>query len=416
MEKGHSVVIIAGMPARAFKDHPIFYEDDQLKTIKYYQDNINVIGVVLKNETTEEIYKKFRKAWVNSWLNVLNKHSCKSWDILHTHAHTSAMGEALMDATKIFSPELKIVASYHVPLSCVKGTLLFGNSMRACSVKPATAICSACYISSKQNWPLALAKIVAGVMPSLKNESLPTGFKLKYLVSEFIKSFISFDSKVDQWHVFSEQIKKILLLNNIGEDKIRLLRHGVNPVFFVQNSGSLFNRQNAKTTVYLYAGRFDKVKGFFTLLKAWSHLSVSDKRQLWIIGENQNNDDEFEKWKSAVSQRNDIKWCGAKNQEEIASIMKQVHCTIVPSEWIEIGPLVFHEAVASGCDVIASDMGGCKELAEIYKLKSNLFKAGNSSDLLEKIVGFQYSGKLEQVDSQLTNYEMVLQSYLKLKD
>jgi glycosyltransferase involved in cell wall biosynthesis len=414
-EEGHTVTIIAGMPPHAFKDHPVFYEDDQLKTIKYCHGNISIIGVVLKDETTLEVYKKFRKAWIKSWQNILNKHSGAPWDILHTHANTSAMGEALMDAAQVISPKMKIVASYHVPISCVKGTLLFGNSMHACSVTPAKNICTACFISSKQNLPLPFTRLVTGLMPAFKYEKLPTGLKLKYLVTEFIKSFHSFDRKVDQWHVFSEQIKQILFLNRVEEEKVLLLRHGVNPVFYVQNSESISARQNSTPTIFLYAGRLDKVKGFFTLLKAWGKRPQSSQRELWVIGEMQGNDHEVAAWQKSVAQRTDIKWLGGKEQDELAGIMKEVHCTIIPSEWVEIGPLIFHEAIAAGSDVIASDLGGCRELAEIYKLKSNLFEAGNSTELSNKITGFEYSGESESVASRMTNYEMVLKSYLQLK-
>lgn len=413
-ERGHTVTIIASMPPEAFNDHIAFYEDDQLKTIKYDHESVSVIGVVLKNETTEEIYKKFRKSWVISWQNVLIKHSAVAWDILHTHANTSAIGEALMTAAKKNSPALKLVASYHVPVSCVKGTLLFGNGMRACSVKPAPNICTACFISSKQNLPLHFAKIISGVIPKLKNEKLSTSLKLKSLVAEFITSFKSFDSRIDQWHVFSEQIKNVLLLNNVEQKKILLLRHGVNPCFHTDSSQSVPERKSTGKTVFLYAGRFHKVKGFFTLLKAWYCLPDNDVRELWIIGDLQNSDTEWQRWQAGLTQRKDIKWLGVKTQNDIASLMRLTHCIIIPSEWIEIGPLVFHEAIAAGSDVLASNMGGCKELAEFYSLKSNLFEAGNHVDLSKKITEFKYSGKELKVASSNINYHGVLKSYIQL--
>jgi hypothetical protein len=62
---------------------------------------------------------------------------------------------------------------------------------------------------------------------------------------------------------------------------------------------------------------------------------------------------------------------------------------IIPSEWVETGPLVFHEAVTCGCDIITSDIGGQKELAELYKGKSYLFKMGDKVSLKNVITGYK---------------------------
>lgn len=410
-QQGHSVTVIAGMPATAFIEHPVFFEDDELAAITYSHEGIPVIGLVLKDETTTEIYKKFRVSWVASWQHVLSKAQEEPWDILHIHAHTSAIGEALVKAAKLHSPGLKVIASYHVPVSCVKGTLLFGNSMMACSVKPAIAICSACFISSKQNWALPFAKKVAALLPILQNDRLPTSLRLKFLAKEFLDSFASFNEDVDAWHVFSEQVKSLMLLNGVAENKIVLLRHGVNPYFFEDKMSGNFERLTAGPTIFLYTSRFDKLKGFITMIKAWCSLPKSNIRQLWMIGETQTMDQQIAEYIKSAMLRTDIKWLGPKDQIEVAEIMGQAHCTIIPSEWVEIGPLVFHEAIASGSNVIASDMGGCRELYQYYNNCSQLFKAGNADSLAEKILAFEYKSVSEKPLSSTQNYEQVLANY-----
>ena len=411
MGQGHRVHIIAGMPPQAFNEHPIFYEDDQLKTIQYSNSGVYVTGVILKDETTGEIYKKYRPDWVNSWQAVLNKISMEPWDIIHLHAHTSATGEALLRAVKNHSPVIKVMASYHVPISCVKGTLLIGNSMKACNVKPAVAICTACFISSKQHWSLSFSKTITALMPPLHNEQLPTTIRLKYLVKQFIDSFAAFNYLVNGWHVFSEQVKAILRLNGIEENKIFLLRHGVNPVFYKEKIKEEDERINKKPVIFLYPSRAEKLKGFLTLLKAWCSLPERADSQLWITGENQSNDKDIKTWIAVASARQDIKWIGVKTQEELAGIMSVVHCSLIPSEWLEIGPLVFHEAIAAGSNVIASDMGGCKELSVIYPTGSTLFEAGSPGSLAEKINAFIYKSPAEKPANSLENYKQVLNSY-----
>ena len=413
-KQGHSITIIASMPPKAFEDHPVFYEDKQLKTLKYNNDGIEIIGVVLNNQTTEEIYTKFRSLWVESWMGVLKKNKNEFWDVLHIHANTSAIGRSLIQAAKTHSKSIQIIASYHLPISCVKGTLLFANTMKICTVKPSITVCTACCISTKIGLPIQVTKILAALMPQLAEERWPTPIRLKFLIKRFIHSFNSFDNEVNLWHVFSQQMKAVLEINGVSKKKISLFRHGVKPVFLKNSLASVLLRKEQQVKVFLFAARFDKVKGFATLMKAWCSLMETSGRELWMVGEKQSDDEEITNSMASATYRKDIKWLGIKTQEELAIIMGKVHCTIIPSEWIEIGPLVFHEAIAAGSDVIASDIGGCRELVLQYNNKSSMFVTANVQSLKEKIIEFKFSGKTDEPQTQLQNYEAVLQSYYNI--
>ena len=413
---GHQVTVIAGMPPEAFEEHDLFFEDQNLKTIEYFQNEIRVIGVILKETNVTDIYRKSRPEWMISWSSIFKKLRISFWDIIHIHANTSAIGISLIKSAKIHSPKIKSIASYHLPFSCVKGTLLFGNRMELCRVTPSVDICSACFISNEKNISIWLSKIIVEMLPEFKSDKLPTNLRIKNLVNEFIHSFSLFDREIDQWHVFSDQIKEILILNSVNIDRIHLLRHGVNPYFTVENNYSTIGRGNGKQTKFLYAGRFDKAKGFITLLKAWCGLQESPDRILVVVGEKQNEDKILDEWLIIAKKRPDIKWVGKMDQQNIAELMKEIHCTIIPSEWIEIGPLVFHEAIAGGSDVLASDLGGCRELGEMYAAKTKLFPAGNERDLRQKILEFKYSGVSIKVLNQIENYQEVLNGYNSLKN
>ncbi|HRD43196.1 MAG TPA: glycosyltransferase, partial [Ferruginibacter sp.] len=130
-----------------------------------------------------------------------------------------------------------------------------------------------------------------------------------------------------------------------------------------------------------------------------------------IAGQNQIGEQAIENLLQQFSQRQDVEMVGTLSQQELAMLMKRVHCTIIPSEWIEIGPLVFHEAIAAGSDVIASDIGGCKELSEKYFKKSKSFNVGNSASLKKTIENFTYSSAKMQTTTQLDNYNAVELSY-----
>lgn len=399
------------MAPQAFIDHPVFYEDDQLKTVQYFFEEIMVIGVIMKDTNTTEIYSKFRTSWVPSWLKLLQQLPVQQWDILHMHANTAAIGRSLVMASKLHSNKIAVVASYHIPTSCVKGTLLYGNSNIACTIKPAVEICTACFISSRTQWPIKVTKLLSSLIPMLPSEKWQTSIRLKFLVSQFINGFTSFDAAIDVWQVFSAQIKNILLLNDVSSKKIVQLTHGINEVFFSDDVQSYQDRMEQQGNVFLYVGRFDKFKGLYTLLKSWNSLPENNSKVLWIVGENQSADPETEKYIQQAAHRKDINWMGKLPQEKIAEVMQQAHCIIIPSEWVEIGPLVFHEAIAAGCDVIATNIGGCQELAKLYPTKSQLYEPGNVGELAKKITDFRYSGIKEIPVTQTGHYQKVLQLY-----
>jgi len=411
--QGHEVTVIAGMPPEAFTDYPVFYEDTELRAVKYHYNNIQVIGIINKNVSTEEIYTKYRNQWTDSWLNVLKRLPQQHWDIIHFNAFTSAIGFGILEAVQKYSIRVKAIASYHLPLSCMKNTLLYGNTLTDCTIEPSARECTACIINSSAKIPLALAKLFTQYTPFVTELSAPMALRLKYLVSQSIDAFKMFDESIQQWHVFSKQIHKILLLNKILPNKIVVLRHGVNDIFIENQSMATIdeNRINSSLTIFLFVGRFEKQKGLHTLLKTWIELVESPIRRLEIIGEMLVADDGLNSLIKKALKRKDIVWHGRKDQNEIASIMQNSHCTIIPSEWVEIGPLVFHEAISCGSNIIASDIGGCKELADLYPGKCTLFRAGNSQSLSKAILNFKFSNIAYKAISQNENYTKVLQQY-----
>ncbi len=414
--KGHNVTVIAGMPPQAFTDYSIFYEDGEIQTVKYTIDNIAVIGVINKNVSTEEIYTKYRDQWIQSWINLLNELPQQSWDIMHFQAFTSAIGFGILKAVQQKCAGVKVVASYHLPLSCIKNTLLYGDTLTDCTIEPSAKECTACFINSSWKIPLSLSKIYARYIPWVTAQSAPMALRFKFLVGQSIIAFKKFDESIQEWHVFSNQIRQILLLNKVLPHKIIVLKHGVNDSFL--NNKSIITTEDKRfdspVTVFLFVGRLEKAKGFHTLLKVWIKLVESPLKRLEIIGEMPVVGDALNSLIKTALKRKDIVWHGRKNQNEIASIMQQSHCTLIPSECVEIGPLVFYEAISCGCNVIASDIGGCKELADVYPRKSSLFRAGNTQSLTKSILNFKFSNVAYKAISQNENYNKVMQQYNSL--
>lgn len=139
----------------------------------------------------------------------------------------------------------------------------------------------------------------------------------------------------------------------------------------------------------LYVGRLTDEKGVRTLLKTWE--SGRLPLPLKIVGEGPLRPD-VEK---AAMRNADIQYMGPLTLAETHELMGNAKVLVVPSEWHEPFGRVLIEAYAKGTPVVAASMGGLMELVKVGTT-GELYEAGNSEDLIEKIL------KLINYPDQLT--------------
>ncbi|KKQ59876.1 MAG: group 1 glycosyl transferase [Parcubacteria group bacterium GW2011_GWE2_38_18] len=75
---------------------------------------------------------------------------------------------------------------------------------------------------------------------------------------------------------------------------------------------------------------------------------------------------------------------GAKYDQDLKTLIAQARAVIVPSEWYEVSGIVNLEALILGKLVIASNIGGIKEII-IDNKTGLLFAPGSVSELAEKL-------------------------------
>ena len=69
-------------------------------------------------------------------------------------------------------------------------------------------------------------------------------------------------------------------------------------------------------------------------------------------------------------------------RDEVGRAFEAVDLLVLPSLWVENSPVVIQEAFAAGCPVIASDLGGMRELVR-DDVDGRLFPAGDAAALAE---------------------------------
>lgn len=417
---GHTVCVIASIPQTEINQKNCI-NTPNFQAVEYVYDGVNVLGVSIKNEATIDIYRKFNEKWVLDWAEIIAKSHLltQKIDILHYNGHTSVVSAAIAKAVLKTYSSCKIFASYHTPISCPNGKLLFFNKTQ-CNVTPNVNICTACFIKSQKDLPDMTTKTLATLLPSkqLLNilpksmlNKIPTSLQVKKLVAESLLSFEYLDNVVHQWFVMSNYIKEVIEKQGVKTEKILMLRHGIHASFLEKTT----DKEERKQSLFVYAGRFEKLKGFVTLLKAWLQLPDNqNNKQLHIIGEMQSHNSIINSLIEQAKKRKDITFVGKKTPQEIKEILQETTCMIIPSECMEIGPLVLHEAIACGANVLVSNAGGTRELAEYYKTGCNTFEMGNEQDLKEKILSFAFQPIQHQVRSQEEHYKLVFEAYKKL--
>ncbi len=137
--------------------------------------------------------------------------------------------------------------------------------------------------------------------------------------------------------------------------------------------------------VFLFVGQFIHRKGLDILLKAYQDYrrQASHPWELWLVGRG-----DLEKDLPGVP---GVRNLGMKSSAEIAEIMLQSGCFVIPSQ-VDHWPLVIHEAASAGLPVLASNM--CGSAVELVQPGFNgyVFPVNDSAGLAKFLLFMDESG------------------------
>jgi glycosyltransferase involved in cell wall biosynthesis len=114
--------------------------------------------------------------------------------------------------------------------------------------------------------------------------------------------------------------------------------------------------------VFLFVGQYIRRKGMDILLQAYGAYRRQAARpwELWLAGRGEMEKD--------LGQEPGVRNLGQQSPVEIAEIMGQAGCFVIPSR-VDHWPLVIHEAASAGLPILASDR--CGNTAELVKSGEN---------------------------------------------
>ena len=286
-----------------------------------------------------------------------------SADVLHLHAFTSASSlEALRAARR---RGVAVAFTYHTPTaSCVRGTLLRDGRV-PCDGELLEQRCASCLLESRgagtavratlSRMPVALGGAVASAGGVGR---WVTALRARELTRLRHDAFRRLLDEADAVIAVCEWVRALLLRAGARPSVVTLSRQGASA------RASRETRPRRSEILRLaFMGRLHPTKGVHVVVKALVSKPTLPVT-LDIFGVSQ--DAEALRYKAElralVGQDARIRFLPAVAANEVVPTLTSYDATVVPSQWLETGPLTVLESFAAGVPVIGSNLGGIAEL------------------------------------------------------
>ena len=401
--RGHQVVIVAASGGKPVPGETLLLKTEDASATKYIYEGVEVWSVHLQHKSAAEIYANFKQSWYMFFIELLSANGWADTDHLVLNGFGIVSGLSLVNAVLQLNPKAKVNAIVHTGFICSKHNMIFAGTEKRCSEVIYPKLCSACVISSKTKLPFFLSRMRVFLQDNLqlgKLIPLPS-LRLTELISKKFDVLKELDGKINHWIVFSNDMKSFFDKQQfITADKVITIPHGIDKKIFFKDA----SQQKSAPIKFLYAGRLTEVKGIQVLCKAWLKTEQKENERILYLSGNWRETtlgiDIAEKLKT----RKDVVLLDSLSQTELANVYRNTHCVIIPSQGVETGPLILHEAIACGCDIITTDFGGQGELATFYADKAHVFQKDSEEDLCNTIKNYipKYNAS---VNSPLSVYE-----------
>ena len=291
-------------------------------------------------------------------------------DIVHLHAFTRAVSSRVVLACK--HRRVPIVFTYHTPtVSCQRGTMmLWGQSQ--CDGRLDLRRCTACTLQGL-GLPRTIAKVASLVSSNLRDRidlrglegRLWTALRMSELISLRHSAFFKLVQEVDHFVAVCSWVRDVILANGVEPNKVSLCRHGVSVPDTHTESRAAYqpNGRSGQGPRFVFVGRFDPTKGLDIVIDAFRQLpSLHMSLDVFGIAQSASSRSYERRVKALAESDTRIIFHPALPKEEVIGRLSNYDFLLVPSLWMETGPLVVLEAFAAGTPVIGNRIGGIAEL------------------------------------------------------
>jgi glycosyltransferase involved in cell wall biosynthesis len=286
-----------------------------------------------------------------------------SADVLHLHAFTRAA--SLRAARLARRRGIAVAFTYHTPTaSCVRGTLLW-NGHEPCDGALIAHRCTSCLLQSRGMPSLVRAALArapaalgAGLARAGASGSWATALRARELTEARHDAFRALLQEADAVVAVCDWVRRLLLAAGAPAERLRLSRQGTPWVAATHSA-----RLAADALRLAYVGRLHPTKGVHVVVEA-----IAAERDLPIRMDVYGivQDDDGARYRDELvalgGQDARIRFRAPLPADRVAETLAGYDMTVVPSQWLETGPLTVLESFAAGVPVVGSNLGGIAEL------------------------------------------------------
>ncbi|MCU0754834.1 MAG: glycosyltransferase [Xanthomonadales bacterium] len=279
--------------------------------------------------------------------------------LVHFHALSPGIGPGCVEA--VVERDLPLMLTYHTPtLSCPRGTMMaFGR--HPCDGRDRPWRCTACVgqrLTGQRAAGVALAAVPATLSRRAATWSgrVGTALGLKAAVARQQAQFHAVCTRASRVVAVCEWVRALLLARGLPAERVVLSRQGL-----AQPGTPSPQALPAQGTLRLcFLGRLDPTKGVELLLEALGRVpGLALSLDLYGVPSSPAYRDRLA---ARVAADPRVRLLAPIPSAEVVRTMQAYDAVLVPSQWLETGPLVVLEAQAAGRPVIGSRLGGIAEL------------------------------------------------------
>tara|TARA_B100000212_G_scaffold288078_1_gene229052 strand:- start:943 stop:2238 length:1296 start_codon:yes stop_codon:yes gene_type:complete len=366
----------------------VCHKSDDYKLKKSH--NLEKYKIFLEPVVYEERLKRFsfQSKQIPGFYKILSEFKP---DIVHIHSLGSRTTLNHVELIKKFGS--KILFTMHTPPCSCMGNLLSASDV-ICNGDLIDSRCTYFRLRSK-GIPYIIAKLVSFqngwfLSPNIKNR-LSRLLTSRKLTSNMHASWLKLMNEVDYIHVLSSWGKDMLLRQKIDSHKIHLIRtagpKNISPKKRLPMEDKFLR--------LVFWGRCNPQKGIHIVINSFLMLPKDLPISLDIYGPYWDNNKYSKDLMKKIKLDKRIKVLGILSNDLLLKKLQNYDLAVIPSIWMETGPLSLLEAFAAGLPVAGTNLGGIKELLINQKgcfvlppnesvWKETFIKILNNKALLEK--------------------------------
>lgn len=324
----------------------------------YDDTRVEAIRVAPEIKQSKKFYNDTDKIFENDLRRIIKY---AEPNIIHIHNSNTSIVHMTKNIAKQYNIPL-VMTTHGAAFICMTNHLLrWGTDV--CDGIVDIKKCTACTLN-RNGANRTLSEIfsnfpsMVGMVPDIFDlrGGIWTGLRMKQLVRKRKKYIFNIINGVEVIIVINRWMYDVYVRNGIPENKLRLVRLGINNHYDMNQYGE---GNNGKLKL-VFMGRFVREKGAEILINALKELPESNL-ELDIYGVSVSHKVPEKRVRELAGEDPRVNIMPEVNNNDVIRLLGNYDYLIVPSQTVEGGPLILLEAFAAGIPVIGSDLGAINE-------------------------------------------------------